>query len=38
MKIEFMCKQYEEYVKNLTTENVLKFIAIVGNQYRGFKI
>jgi len=30
-KIEFMSKQYEEYLKNKT-------LILIGNRYQGFKI
>lgn len=37
-KIEFVSKQYEEYLKNKTPEKLLKYLAIIGNRYHGFKI
>jgi len=37
-KIEFVSKQYEEYLKNKTPENLIKYLTIIGNRYQGFKI
>jgi len=37
-KIEFVSKQHEEYLKNKTPENLLKYLALIGKRYQGFKI
>lgn len=37
-KIENLKNEYKHYVNNKTPENLLKYLAIVGNRYRGFKI
>jgi hypothetical protein len=36
--IEFVSKQYDQYLKNKTPENLFKYLAIIGNRYQGFKI
>jgi hypothetical protein len=36
--IEFVSKQYDQYLKNKTPENSLKYLVIIGNRYQGFKI
>jgi hypothetical protein len=37
-KIENLKNEHKHYVNNKTPENLLKYLAIVGNRYRGFKI
>jgi len=37
-KIKNLEIEYKHYINNKTPENVLKYLAIVGNKYRCFKM
>jgi len=37
-KIEFMSKQYEEYLKNKTPENLLKYSAIIESNIISIRV